>query len=291
MIKSNKYSRIIAGTMTWGSWGKNLTKPKSIDLMNHCLANRITTFDHADIYGGYTNEVHFGNAFAESGIPRENIQLITKCGIQFVCDARENKIGHYQYDKKYIIASVEQSLQNLKTDYIDFLLLHRPSPLMEPLEITDAIQKLQEEGKIRDFGVSNFSPSQIQMIESEIPVLGNQIEFSLTQDSTMYDGTLDDCITNKRMAMSWSPLGNYFKEENDRNQRIKIVLNKLCKKYNASEDQLLIAWILKHPAKVFPVVGTTTKERLTASVTAQKIPLELEDWFLLLKASQGHPVP
>ena len=291
MTKSNKYSKIIAGTMTWGSWGKNLTKLQSIDLMNHCLSIGVTTFDHADIYGGYTNETSFGNAFAESGIPRENIQLITKCGIQFVCDARDNRIGHYQYDKKYIVASVEQSLLKLKTDYIDFLLLHRPSPLMEPVEIAEAIHKLQNEGKIRDFGVSNFSPSQIQMIESKIPVQGNQIEFSLTQNSTMYDGTLDDCITNKRMAMSWSPLGNYFKEKNEQNGRIKEVLETLTKKYDASDDQILLAWILKHPSKVFPVVGTTTKERLTASVEAQNIPLELEDWFLLLTASQGHPVP
>lgn len=291
MKKNSNYSRIIAGTMTWGSWGKNLQKKEAIALMHHCLELGITTFDHADIYGGYTNESLFGNAFADSGIQRENMQLITKCGIQFVCEARNNKIGYYQYDKNYIIASVNQSLLNLKTDYINFLLLHRPSPLMHPTEISEAIYQLQKEGKIKDFGVSNFTPSQIKMLETQIPVTGNQIEFSLTEHSVMYDGTLDDCITKNRLAMSWSPLGTYFKENNEQIQRIRLVVKELTNKYNASEDQLLLAWILRHPSKVLPVVGTTTKERLTASAEAQNIAMELEDWFLLLKASQGHPVP
>lgn len=259
--------------------------------MQHSLDAGITTFDHADIYGGYTNEAMFGEAFANSSISRDNIQLISKCGIQYVCDAREAKIGHYQYNKEYIIESVHQSLKNLKTDYLDFLLLHRPSPLMHPLEISEAIYQLKKEGKIIDFGVSNFSPSQIQMIETAVPVAGNQVEFSLTQNTVMYDGILDDCITNKRMAMAWSSLGSYFKTKNEQTTRIKEALSSLTKKYNATEDQLLLAWVLKHPANVHPVVGTATPERITASVGALHINLELEDWFILLKASQGHPVP
>lgn len=288
---TQNYSRIIAGTMTWGSWGKNLSTAEIDKLIHHCLNVGITTFDHADIYGGYTNEAMFGAAFANSGVSRENLQLITKCGIQYVCDAREAKIGHYQYNKEYIIESVHQSLKNLKTDYIDFLLLHRPSPLMHPLEISEAIYQLKSQGKIIDFGVSNFTPSQIQMIETVVPVAGNQVEFSLTQNTVMYDGTLDDCITNKRMAMAWSSLGSYFKETNEQTKRIKDSLNQLTKKYNATEDQLLLAWVLKHPANVHPVVGTATPERIATSVNALDIKLELEDWFVLLKASQGHPVP
>lgn len=291
MKTTQNYSRIIAGTMTWGNWGRGLSEPEIIKLMQHCLNVGITTFDHADIYGGYTNEAMFGAAFANSGISREDMQLITKCGIQHVCEARDNKIGYYQYNKEYIVSSVHQSLKNLKTDYIDFLLLHRPSPLMHPLEISEAIYQLKKEGKIIDFGVSNFTPSQIQMIETAVPVLGNQVEFSLTQNSVMYDGTLDDCITNKRMAMAWSSLGSYFKEKNEQTTRIKEALGVLVEKYNATEDQLLLAWVLKHPAVVFPVIGTANLERITAAVNALEIKLELEDWFVLLKASQGHPVP
>lgn len=139
--------------MTWGSWGKQFSNKEMIDLIQFCLEQGITTFDHADIYGSYTNEGDFGNALSESNIPRESIQLITKCGIQIVCEKRNNKINHYQYNKDYIIWSAETSLKNLKTDYLDLFLLHRPSPLMHPDDIEEAISKLKQQGKIKDFGV------------------------------------------------------------------------------------------------------------------------------------------
>ena len=287
----NSFSKIIAGTMTWGSWGKQLSKMEKIDLMQHCIAEGITTFDHADIYGGYTNEADFGDAFAESDISRENVQFISKCGIQYVCEARNNKVKHYDYSREYIIWSAEQSLGHLKTDYLDLFLLHRPSPLMHPEVIAAAVSELIKAGKIKNFGVSNFTPSQIGMLETMIPVKGNQVEFSLTSEKTMYDGTFDDVIAHRRLAMSWSPLGDYFKEENESNNRIKKVMETLTKKYLATEDQLLLAWILKHPAQVHPVVGTTNKKRLTNAMNATQIELELEDWFILLEANQGHKVP
>ncbi len=286
-----KYSRIIAGTMTWGSWGKQLSKTEIIDLMNHCLELGISTFDHADIYGGYSTEKDFGKAFSESNVSREEIQLITKCGIQYICKARDNRVKHYSYSKEYIVWSAEESLKNLNTDYLDFFLLHRPSPLMNPEEIAEAAEQLQKQGKIRNFGVSNFTPTQIAMLETAIPVTGNQVEFSLTTDAVMYDGTFDDAISNKRMAMSWSPLGSYFREDNEQVRRIKKVMEPMIQKYSATPDQLLLAWVLRHPAKVHPVVGTTTKSRLTDAMDAIKIDLELQDWFILLKASQGHKVP
>ncbi|MDP5061500.1 MAG: aldo/keto reductase, partial [Maribacter sp.] len=116
--------------MTWGKWGKQHSTAEMISLMNHCIENDITTFDHADIYGDYTNEEDFGKAFKESAIKREDIQLISKCGIQFDVKERSNRVKHYDYNKDYIIASVERSLKMLQTDHLDMLLLHRPSPLM-----------------------------------------------------------------------------------------------------------------------------------------------------------------
>jgi len=285
------YSKIIAGTMTWGTWGKNLTKDEMAGLIDYGIENGITTFDHADIYGGYDNEEAFGNAFFQSSVPRERLQLITKCGIQYVCKARDNKVKHYDYSKDYIVWSAERSLSKLKTDYLDLFLLHRPSPLMEPDEIAEAVLYLQKEGKIREFGVSNFSPSQIALLEAVIPVSANQVEFSLTAEKLMFDGTFDDCNINNRTAMAWSPLGSYFREDNKKRKRIKKVLKQLKKKYKADNSQILLAWILKHPSKVHPIVGTTSKERLIAAVGATEIDLELEDWFLLLVASQGHKVP
>ena len=290
MQETNLYSKIIAGVMTWGSWGKKLSTLEMVDLMNYCVELGMSTFDHADIYGGYSTESDFGKAFAQSALDRSKIQLISKCGIQMT-SGRKNKVAHYQYDADYIIRSAEQSLKNLKTEYLDLLLLHRPSPLMEVDEIAKAIEKLKADGKIKEFGVSNFTPSQIAMIETKVPISANQVEFSLTHDAPMYDGTFDDCIAKKRIAMAWSPLGSFFKEKNDQNKRIKKVMGTLKEKYSADESQLLLAFILKHPAGIYPVVGTTTKERLKAAKEATTIKLELEDWFLLLEASKGEQVP
>lgn len=290
MQYTDYYSRIIAGAMTWGSWGKKLPKNEMIDLMLHCIENGLTTFDHADIYGDYGTESDFGKAYAESGIERSSIQLISKCGIQMT-SGRDNRLGHYEYNKEYIIWSAEESLKKLNTEYLDLLLLHRPSPLMEPFEIAEAINHLLESGKIKQFGVSNFTPSQVAMLEKAIPILGNQVEFSLSHDAPIYDGTFDDCIANRRMAMAWSPLGSVYREDNEQTKRIKKTIAILADKYNVEESQLLLAWILKHPAKVHPVIGTSNKDRIILSAKAMEINLELQDWFTLLASSQGHPVP
>jgi len=286
------FSKITAGTMTWGQWGKQLSKQEMIDLMHLCLENNIHTFDHADIYGDYSTEADFGNAFAESGIDRNQIQLISKCGIEYIGNARPNlKVKHYNYSKEYIIWSAENSLKHLKTDYLDLLLLHRPSPLLQPEVVAEAVSTLKKEGKIKSFGVSNFTPSQTDLLNKYVGVEANQIEFSLTQHTAMHDGTLDHMMLNNIQPMSWSPLGYVFKEDTEQTRRIHKQLGTLLDKYNATEDQLLLAWILKHPSNIIPVVGTTTKQRLKDAYAATKINLELEDWFLILVACQGHKVP
>ncbi|GFZ89070.1 putative oxidoreductase YcsN [Aquaticitalea lipolytica] len=289
-MKKN-FSKIIAGAMTWGSWGKQFSKTEIIKLTNHCVDNQITTFDHADIYGGYTTETDFGNAFAESGIKRETIQLISKCGIQYISENRNNKVKHYNYSKDYIIWSAEESLKNLKTDYIDLFLLHRPSPLMQPDDIAEAVSILKQQGKIKAFGVSNFTNSQVDLISKSTVVSVNQIEFSLTEHNAMHDGTLDYMMLNNITPMAWSPLGYVFKDDNEQTRRIHKQLGKLMGKYNATEDQLLLAWIMMHPANIHPVVGTTDYKRITNATKAIQIKLELEDWFLILVACQGHKVP
>ena len=285
------YSKIIAGTMTWGSWGKQLSTAEMINLINHCLEQNITTFDHADIYGDYSTEAEFGKALKESEIKREQIQLLTKCGIQYLSKKRTNKVKHYDYSKEYIIWSVENSLKNLQTEYVDTILLHRPSPLMQVDEILEAINSLKTEGKIKDFGVSNFTPSQVDLIESEIKVSVNQVECSLTHLNPLFDGTLDQCTVKKITPMAWSPMGVIFKENSPQTERILVQLENFEKKYNASKDQLLLSWLLKHPSGIYPVIGTTNKERITMASQSPKIELELEDWFQLLVASQGHKVP
>ena len=285
------YSGIIAGTMTWGSWGRQYSQGEMASLINRCLEMGITTFDHADIYGGYTTEADFGKAFSESGVDRQNVQFISKCGIQMPSEARPLGVKHYEYGTDYIIHSAVTSLQHLKTEYLDLLLLHRPSPLMHPEEVAAAFSALRDSGKVRAFGVSNFTPSQISLIGSAVPVEAHQFECSLTAETPLWDGTLDECIVHGRTAMAWSPLGTYFREANEQNTRIADCLKPLCEKYQATETQLLLAWLLRHPAAIHPVVGTTKPERLQESMDSMNLDLELQDWFLMLEASQGSEVP
>ena len=291
MMNKTPFSKIIAGTMTWGIWGKNLDKNQMIELMNSCIETEITTFDHADIYGGYTTEAAFGNAFGESQIKREDIQLISKCGIQLPTENRNTKIHHYNYSKSHIIWSAEQSLKNLKTDYLDLFLLHRPSPLMQVDEIAEAIEKLKTEGKILDVGVSNFTPSQTDLIQTKTKINYNQIEFSITHFEPMLDGSLDHMRLNGIQPMCWSPLGSVFKKGDDKSIRIKKLATQLSLKYNVEIDVLLLAWIMKHPSGILPVFGTANKSRIANLMKATTIEMELEDWFALWTESAGNPIP
>lgn len=286
-----KFSPIIAGTMNWGDWQAKFTTTQMAQLINECISYGITTFDHADIYGGYTTEADFGNAFTASGVKREAIQLISKCGIQHTIGSRPNKVKHYDYSKEYIIWSAENSLKNLQTDYLDLLLLHRPSPLMQPDEIAEAVEQLKGEGKIKSFGLSNFTNSQTDLIRSRTEVSANQIEFSATAFQPMLDGTLDYMQVNKITPMAWSPIGSVFKQDDEQAQRLKMLLLALIEKYEVSADVILLAWIMRHPAGIIPVSGSCSSERLKTQMKATTIQLELEDWFAIWTESMGSKVP
>lgn len=285
------FSKIIAGTMTWGVWGKKLNTAQMGHLINYCLEQGITTFDHADIYGGYTTEAEFGKALRELPVKREHIQLISKCGIQLLAESRNNTVKHYEQSEEYIIRSAEQSLRDLQTEYLDLLLIHRPSPLMVPEQIANAAEKLKSAGKIRSLGVSNFTPSQTDLLRSATDVSVNQIQFSATHYNSMLNGDLDHMMLHGIQPMAWNPLGSVFREDTPQTQRLKKLMFDLIEKYNASADQLLLAWIMKHPAGVLPVIGTTNPDRVANSVKAVGMELELEDWFAIHEASLGHEVP
>ena len=288
-MKTNTFlSKIIAGTMTWGAWGKKASCSEMITLIECCLACEITTFDHADIYGDYTTESEFGAAFAKSKINRKKIQIITKCGIQSVSKNRETTIKHYDYSKKHIIWSVENSLKNLQTDYVDVLLLHRPSPLLQTDDVAEAVEYLKQQGKIIDFGLSNFSSLQTELISQKTTVAYNQIQFAATHFDPMTDGSLDFMQLHKIQPMAWNPLGSVFKEESDKSARIKKVLLSLEKKYEIAPEIILLSWVMQHPAKVKPVIGTSNFDRIAA--TQKIISLSLQDWFLIYEASLGTKV-
>lgn len=283
-------SPVIAGTMNWGVWDKNLSTSEMVHLMHICIENKVSTFDHADIYGGYTTEAQFGKAFSESKIDRKKMQFISKCGIQHT-EGRNNKIKHYDYSKKYIIWSVENSLKNLQTDYLDILLLHRPSPLMVVDEIAEAVAQLKSEGKIIDFGVSNFTASQTELLGQKTEINYNQIQFSATHHQAMLDGSLDYMQLHNIRPMSWNPLGKVFREDNEQTRRLKILLGKLVEKYHVGSDTLLLAWILKHPSKVIPIAGTVNVARIQSLMKATELELEQEDWFAIWAESMGNKVP
>jgi predicted oxidoreductase len=284
-------SPIIAGAMNWGIWDKNLSTKEMDNIIHLCLENKITTFDHADIYGYYTTESDFGKALVSSKVDRTKIQLISKCGIQMVTKNRNNSIKHYEYSKDYIIWSVENSLKNLATDYLDVLLLHRPSPLMQADEIAEAVTQLKTDGKIVDFGLSNFTASQTELIRQKTEVSFNQIQFSATHHEAMLDGSLDYMQTNGIRPMSWNPLGSVFREDNEQTRRMKKLLAQLVAKYGVGSDTILLSWILQHPAQVIPIAGTVNVARIQALMKATELPLEKEDWFAIWSGSMGKNVP
>lgn len=284
-------SNIIAGTMNWGAWGNKLSTFAMQERIETYLSENITTFDHADIYGGYTTEADFGKAWKNMTVAREKVQFISKCGIKIIAENRDYGIKHYDYSKEHIIWSVENSLKNLQTDYIDVLLLHRPSPLMQPEVIAEAISELKDSGKILHFGLSNFTPSQTDLIRKYSEVSCNQIQFSATHLEPMINGELEYMALHNIQPMAWNPLGSIYKEAIPQTIRLQDLLQKLSIKYGVSDDLLLLAWILKHPAKIQPVVGTTQIDRIKNLKQLNGFELELEDWFAIWTESIGTKIP
>jgi predicted oxidoreductase len=295
MNQQLQFSPVVAGCMKWGQWGARFTTPQYRDMIHACIENGITSFDHADIYGDYSTEEEFGQAVKQLSSLRTKMQLITKCGIKMPVSSRPAfTIKSYDTSKSYIIACAERSLQNLQTDYLDALLIHRPDPLMDPAAIAGAFTLLKEQGKVLHFGVSNFTPSQVSMLHSYFPVQINQLEISLLQPAPLHNGQLDQCIREKIIPMAWGPLGSgtiFSNKPDARSRRILQVTDRLSAKYKLEADALLLAFLHRHPSHIVPVLGTAKIERLQKAMAAAAVVLETEEWFMLLEASIGNPVP
>jgi predicted oxidoreductase len=290
-----KLSPVIAGCMKWGQWGAKFSTKQYLQLIEDCLANHITSFDHADIYGDYTVEEEFGNALKQKPSLRQHMQLITKCGIRRLTPNRpEHKIHSYDTGKEHIVRSAETALKNFGTDYLDVLLIHRPDPLMHPEEIAEAFIQLKRQGKVLHFGVSNFTPSQVDMMQTGFTVEFNQLEVSALKLEAFHNGQLDQCIQRGITPMAWGPLGGgqlMNNPDEERTKKILAVAQLLGEKYNASFDQLLLAFLFKHPSGIIPVMGTTKIERLKSAYKAAGLSIEREEWFMLWRASTMHEVP
>ncbi|MFS0673986.1 aldo/keto reductase [Ornithinibacillus sp. 179-J 7C1 HS] len=289
------FSRIIHGFWRLADW--DYSSDQVLDLIEYCIEQGVTTFDHADIYGGFVCEELFGKALALKPELREKMEIVTKCGIVFPSPNRpERKSHHYNTSKKHIIQSVENSLKNFQTDYIDTLLIHRPDPFMDPEQVASAFHELKATGKVRHFGVSNFKRHQLTMLESylDVELVTNQIEISAYELENIEDGTLNLCLEKRVAPMAWSPLarGKVFTSEDEKAVRLRNVLEKVASEINANGiDEILYAWLLNHPANIMPIVGSSKKERIQKAVTALQIELSLDQWFEILHASMGHEVP
>jgi predicted oxidoreductase len=288
-------SRLAHGLWRLAEWGWSIEQTRAaIDL---CLEHGITTFDHADIYGGYTCEQRFGAALAEAGIDRRSIQIVTKCGIKLVSPNRPgHRIKSYDTSTEHIIASVDNSLKCLNTEYIDLLLIHRPDPLMDPDEINRAFVTLRDCGKVRHFGVSNFLPSQFDSLafQLDVPLVTNQVEYSVMHLAAHSDGTIDQCHRLAIRPMAWSPLGGgrLFHQDSEQAAHLREILGRIARDLGgASIDQVALAWVLRHPVRFVVVVGTGSTTRIRKAVEAMDIVLSREQWFEIWRASMGRDVP
>lgn len=283
----------VAGCMRWGKWGAGFSTAEYRQMIEACLENGINVFDHADIYGDYTTEAEFGAALKEIPSLRSHLRIISKCGIQMLTDNRPaHQIKSYNTSAQHIISSVEQALKHFGTDHLDLLLIHRPDPLLHPAEVANAVDLLKQQGKILQFGVSNFHPYQVETLMKYTRVEYNQLEISILHLPPFTNGMLDHCLQYQIVPMAWAPLGGGILND-DSHPRFRSIISTatiLAEKYETGVNEILLAWLHRHPSGILPVIGTTKIERLVQAKNAAGIILEREDWFKLLAASTGEDV-
>ena len=262
-----------------------------------------TFYDLADIYCDNVAEEIFGQALRKVKGLQRNAIIATKCGIRAPHTPAPGTPYRYDFSSDYIIKSCEGSLRRLGIDCIDVYQMHRPDYLMDPSEIAKAFEKLKKAGKVKHFGVSNFKPSQVALLQSALkqPLLVNQVEISLTQLESFENGLLDQCLMEKITPMAWSPLGGGHlgdgakqvlpTQEGYRTGRIRRALEKLAREFGVNRSVIALAWLLRHPADIVPIVGTTQPARIQELSKAGNINLSREHWYTLLTAARKKDLP
>jgi predicted oxidoreductase len=281
------FSPVVAGVWRAGQWGLDAAGLQR--WMEQALDLGISTFDHADIYGGYTVEAMFG-----APRPRHRLQIVTKCGIKLVSPQRPaHTIKSYDSSREHVLASVDASLQALRTDHIDVLLIHRPDLLADPDALADTFRHLLAAGKVLHFGVSNHAPEQLAMLRKRHPLVTHQFEFSALQMRALADGTLEQCVDLGLRPMIWSPLagGRLFSGNDEQVHRVRAVLQALGEQHGATLATMAHAWVLRHPSRPLPVTGTARVDGLREAVAALSVRLSAQDWYRVWQASIGHELP
>lgn len=285
-------SPIVAGVWRMASW--NWTPQERLRWIEQCLELGVTSFDHADIYGGYTVEALFGEALALAPQLRARMQLVTKCGIQLRVPARpDTRIKHYDTSAQHIVRSVEHSLTSLGTDHLDLLLLHRPDALMDADEVAQAFEQLRTQGKVKAFGVSNYTPAQFELLHARTPLSTNQVECHPLHHAPIYDGTFDQAQRLRARPMIWSPLagGALFSSDAEDAMRVRGVLTSIGAQYGVSAATIAFAWLLRLPSKPYPIAGSRRVEAMQEAVAATHITLDMQEWTEILVAATGKEVP
>ena len=291
-------SRLIYGCMRIAGDNSITNHAKGKQAIQTALDAGYNHFDHADIYGGGACESLFGELLTESPNLRDNIIITSKAGIRVGNTTTIGEPKCYDFSHHYLIQQVENSLRRLNTDYLDLFLLHRPDYLFNAIDVAETFNQLKASGKVKHFGVSNFSPSQVSLLQSALdePLLVNQVEINIHNINSFTDGTLDQCQQLGITPIAWCPLGgvvypawgNTFTTTDK--QRIETELSRQAQLYECLSWQLILAWLLKHPANICPIIGSTTPERIVAAKKALEINYSHEDWYQLLEARNGHPV-
>lgn len=289
-------SPIIAGAWRLAEW--QWTPQQRLAWIEGNLDIGVTSFDHADIYGGYSVQSLFGEALALRPALRNRMQLVSKCGIQLVRPVQPGgraptQVKHYDTSAAHVRASVDQSLRALRTDHLDLLLIHRPDALQDFDELADVFASLRRAGKVRNFGVSNFAPHQLAPLHRRLPLATHQIELSPLQRSALHDGVLDQCQDLGLRPMVWSPLagGRIFTAQDDTTCRLRTTLETLAAAHGISVTTLLIAWVLRHPSQPVPILGSRRIGVAQEALAALPLRLDAQTWWQIWAAASGHEVP
>jgi predicted oxidoreductase len=291
---------IFSSRMVYGTWRMLDGAPSKQEInrrLNRCVELGITTIDTAEVYGGYTVEAALGEAIALSPGLNDKLRIVTKSGI-YVPNPKnpERTVGFYDASAEQIKKSVETSLRLLRREKIDLFLVHRPDWLTNIDDTAQGLNALMQQGKIQCAGVSNYTPTQFQALNSRMdtPLITNQVEFHLFNMDALVDGTFDLCQQLRIQPMAWSPLagGKLFDASNPAAIRLAKAASALASKYGgATLEQLAYAWVMGHPSRPLPVIGTNKLERIESAVLASTLTLEREDWYALWVAANGHSIP
>ncbi|NQT77057.1 MAG: aldo/keto reductase [Bacteroidetes bacterium] len=288
-------SRIVQGHWRLADW--QISVEEILQHTEQLIELGITSFDHADIYGNYSCEKLFGDALQLVRSIRDEIKIITKCGIKLRSDRfPSQKIKTYDYSYDHIVSSVEYSLKNFRTDRIDLLLLHRPAPFFNPEEVARAINDLKKQGKVLYFGVSNFNPQQFGILDAycDEKLVTNQVEISPYCLEHFNNGNIDFFLKEKIKPMAWSPLagGKIFTPEGEKGRKLLTVLTEISEELQVNVlEKVIYAWLLNHPAQILPLIGTGKLDRVKFAVESLNITMSLEQWYRIYTASTGNELP